>query len=100
MKREFHKLIQSVLNIFVVIMFSESQQIWNISNFWKEKKLTTLKRYCVLPIHWFGGNVTGSTYLKMLKEVVWPAVYGKIKKGLWFQKDGGRVHTAHNQLCL
>ena len=50
----------------------------------------------VLPIHWFDGSVTGDAYLKMLKDVVWPAVRGT--KGLWFQQDGARVHTTNDVL--
>ena len=47
----------------------------------------------VLPIHWFDENVTGEAYLKMLKDVIWPAV--RWKKGLRVQPDRARVHTAH-----
>ena len=32
----------------------------------------------------------------MLKDVVWPAVWGTT--GLWFQQDGARVHTTNDVL--
>ena len=44
MKREIHKFIQSLLNILHVIMFPESQRIWIVTNFRKEKRLAQLRR--------------------------------------------------------
>lgn len=47
-------------------------------------------------VHWLtpGSTVTGSTYLRLLKEGLWPQVRHKVQRdGLWFQQDGATVHT-------
>ena len=59
----------------------------------------------MLKVHWFIDakgktvSVNGESYLKMLKEVLWPQIrYISTRKGLWFQQDGATPHTCKTVL--
>ena len=59
----------------------------------------------MLKFHWFIDakgktvSVNEESYLKMLKEVLWPQIrYISTRKGLWFQQDGARPHTCKTVL--
>ena len=53
----------------------------------------------VLPVHWFEGNVTSSSYLDMLKTKVWPAIrFRATIRNYWFMQDGASPHCTEEVL--